>query len=221
MDFQFGLEIASSIGYAFGKIRFHPMSPSRLTQQLSFLVEIERLKVVLRQSSLIGGERRENSAEHSWHVMLLAMVFEEYAAEPIDLLRVLKMLAIHDLVEIDAGDTFHYHKTGDTTAEKAAAERIFSLLPAPQGEELKELWNEFEERRSADAKYAAAVDRLWPIVQNLHNKGDTWLRFQVTLEDVIRKTGHIAEGAPAVWDHFEQLLRDAADKGLMHPKGSS
>lgn len=194
---------------------------SRLSQQVHFLVEIDKLKQVLRQTWLMDKSRRENDAEHSWHVSLLAVLLIEHAAEPgLDLLRVLKMLLIHDLVEIDAGDTFVYDEVGaqdKPEREERAARRIFGLLPADQGEMLRALWDEFEARRTPDARYAAALDRFQPILHNYFTEGKAWRQHGITSQQVLARNRHMAEGAPALWEHVQALVADAVQKGYLAP----
>lgn len=147
------------------------VDPSRLRRQLDFILEIDKAKAVLRRSRLLDGSRRENDAEHAWHLAVMALVLAEYANEPIDLSRVVKMLLVHDIVEIDAGDTFIYDDSDPAAKaerERQAAHRIFGLLPADQQQELLALWEEFEARRTADARFAAALDRLQPQIGRAH-----------------------------------------------------
>ncbi|MGH9283924.1 MAG: HD domain-containing protein, partial [Acidimicrobiales bacterium] len=149
----------------------------RLAAQLAFLLEIDRVKQVLRHNPLADGSRRENDAEHMWHLSVMAVVLAEHAAEPVDLARVLTMVVLHDVVEIDTGDVLFYDDAGReavAAAEQAAAARIFGLLPADQGEKLRALWEEFEARQSADARFAAAVDRLHPLLLNRSAGGGAW-----------------------------------------------
>lgn len=191
--------------------------PQRMTEQFAFLIEADRLKNVLRRVSIINDPRRENSAEHSWHVILLALTLAEHSNEPMDLLRVVQMLAIHDIVEIDAGDTFHYHKTTTTSvAEDVAARRVFGLLPKDQRDSYFALWREFEERLTPEAKFAAAVDRIWPIFQNIAHNGGTWREFKISLQTALEKNAHVASGSRAIWDYVSQLMRDAGENGLFH-----
>jgi len=152
------------------------LMPPRLLQQMQFVVEIDKLKRVLRQTLLTDGSRRENSAEHSWHIALMAILLSEYATEPIDILRVVKMLLLHDLVEIDAGDTFCYDDRGhESKAEREmqAADRLFSLLPPDQASEFRALWDEFEAQETADAQFASTLDRLQPLLNNHQTQGHT------------------------------------------------
>jgi putative hydrolase of HD superfamily len=179
------------------------VTPSNLVQQLAFLREIDRLKSVVRLSPLIDGSRRENSAEHSWHLAMYALVLAEHAAGTVDVQRVVKMLLIHDIVEIDAGDVpFHVPAThvGQDERERLAAERLFGLLPAAQAAEFRELWFEFEAAESDDAKFAKALDRFQPMLHNAATAGGTWVECAVTLEQVkARCRPPIEGGAPALW----------------------
>lgn len=180
------------------------MTASNLERQLAFLREIDRLKSVVRLSPLIDRSRRENSAEHSWHLAMYALVLAEHAAGSVDVLRVVKMLLIHDIVEIDAGDVpFHVPAThaGQAERERLAAERIFSLLPDAQAAEFRELWQEFEAAESDDAKFAKALDRFQPMLHNAATDGGTWVECEVTLEQIeARCRPPIEGGAPALWD---------------------
>ena len=198
-----------------------PSPPSaRLLSQLDFVLEIDRLKGVLRQTLLTDGSRRENSAEHSWHIAVMALLLQEYAAEPIDPLRVATMLLIHDIVEIDAGDTFCYDTAGHADKaerETAAAERIFGLLPADQGATFRTYWEEFEARSSPDARFAAALDRMQPLLHNLQTEGAAWQRHGITVDQVLSRNAHMAEGAPALWAYTEAMIHDAVARGWLAP----
>lgn len=178
------------------------MTTPRIEQQLAFLGEADKLKHVLRQSPVGRGERRENSAEHSWHLTLAALVLHEYVARPVDLQRCLKMLIVHDLVEIDAGDTFAYDKTANAhkaQREKAAADRLFALLPQDLGADLKRLWEEFEANTSPEAQFANAVDRIQPFLQNLNAGGGSWRAHNLTREQVLVRMDPIRIALPALW----------------------
>ena len=191
----------------------------RLAQQVRFLLEIDKLKQVLRQTWLVDGSRRENDAEHSWHLAVMVVLMREYAATPdLDLLRTLKMVLVHDLVEIDAGDTYLYDTVA--TANKAqreqrAADRIFALLPADQAAEVRALWEEFEARETPEARYAAAVDRFQPVLHNYVTEGIAWKQHGITPEMVVARCCHMADGSPALWDYTQSLIRDAAEKGFL------
>ena len=195
------------------------MNPEHLQQQIDFIVEIDQLKQIFRQTVLPADRRRENDAEHSWHLSTMAVLLVAYAAEPdIDLLRVVKMLLIHDLVEIDAGDTFAYDEAAHADKEereRAAADRIFGLLPVEQATELRQLWDEFEERETPEAKYAAAMDRFQPLLLNFHTEGYAWRTHGVKYHQVIARNRHIEEGAPALWDYASNMIDKAVDLGRL------
>lgn len=189
---------------------------NRLDQQLSFILEIDKLKTVIRQSLLIDMSRRENSAEHSWHLAMMAAVMSEYAIEPVDMLHAIKMLLVHDVVEVDAGDTFAYDTAGYTDKderEQKAAERIFGLLPAEQGSELRALWEEFEARSTAESKYANALDRLQPLLHNSRTQGGTWRIHNVTKDKVLKRMEPIKIGMPEVYPMVEKIIEEACQAG--------
>ena len=196
------------------------MTGDRLAEQIQFLLEIDKLKSVARQSYLLDGSRHENDAEHSWHLAVMAVLLAEHAAEPVDLGRVMKMVLIHDLVEIDAGDTFAYDEEGHADKperEQRAADRIFALLPDGQARELRALWDEFEARQTPDSRFAAALDRLQPQLCNYHTQGRTWREHGVTADRVLERNCHMGEGAPALWEYAQQLIQDAVAKGCLAP----
>ena len=182
-----------------------------LSQQLAFLAEADKLKSILRQTVVTGTLRRENSAEHSWHLALAAMVLHQHAAEPVDLDRAIRMLIVHDLVEIDAGDTFAYDAAANASKaarERAAAERIFGLLPPDLAVDLRGLWEEFESFGSADARFANAIDRIQPLLQNLHTGGGTWRSHSLTLPQVLKRMEPIRTALPALWPYVTSTLED-------------
>ena len=179
-----------------------PSDPSRLAAQLAFVVEIDRLKSVLRQTPLCDGSRRENSAEHSWHLAIMAMLLAEHADAAVNATRAVRMLLVHDLVEIDAGDTFAYDATanvGRADRERIAAERIFGLLPDDQGAELRALWEEFEAQESTDARFAVALDRMQPLLNNHHSSGGSWVVHGVSRSQVLARMRPIQDAIPAAW----------------------
>jgi putative hydrolase of HD superfamily len=194
-------------------------TPSRLDRQICFLLEIDQLKAVVRKTPLTTDSRRETSAEHSWHFAVLAMLLTEYAPfEKLDLLRVLKMVLVHDLVEIDAGDTYVYDaaaNVGRLEREIRAADRIFGMLPPDQAAELRGLWDEFEARQTPEAKYAAALDRVQPVLLNYATQGKIWREHNISKAQVIERTQAIADGTPKLWDYVRQLIDTAADKGWL------
>ena len=190
----------------------------RLEQELRFVVEIDRLKGVLRQSYLADGSRRENSAEHSWHVAMMAMVLAEHANEAVDRFRVIRMLMLHDLVEIDAGDTFAYDDAalaGKAAKERAAADRIFGLLPPDLGSELRALWDEFEIAETAEARFANALDRLMPMLHNVLTEGRAWRAHGVTADKVLSRNAVIGEGSEALWAYARRMIREAVGRGFL------
>jgi putative hydrolases of HD superfamily len=194
------------------------MENGRFQAQRQFLLEIDKLKRVLRRTYITGGERHENSAEHSWHLALMATTLVEYADELVDLNHVIRLLLFHDIVEIDAGDTFFFDDTGyaDKAArEQRAADRIFGLLPPEQGAEFRALWDEFEARQTAEARFANALDRLIPLLLNYAGEGYAWRENGVTASLVLNRMGFIAEGSPALWQFVQELMADAVAKGYL------
>jgi len=195
------------------------MASERLKRQIEFICEVDKIKNIFRQSKIHDGSRRENDAEHSWHLALMAFLLYEYSKVPnIDLLKVMKMCLIHDIVEIDAGDTFCYDAKGNLDKlerEQKAADRLFSILPEDQGKELRALWEEFDAMETPEAKFAASMDRLQPVLLNYLNKGGTWQEHHITKDQVVKRNGHINNGAPELWDFVSDLLDDAIAKGYL------
>ncbi len=197
----------------------------RLQRQIQFILEADRLKQVFRRNTLLDQPRLENDAEHTWHLALMALLLSEYAATPgLDLLRVLKMILVHDLVEIDAGDAFVYDAAAMAAKEgleRSAAERIFGLPPADQGAEIRALWEEFEARETPEARFAAAMDRLQPLLLNYHTGGGAWRRHGVTGDQVLDRNRPIADGAPALWKYARVLIEKAMQVGFLSPGAAS
>ena len=194
------------------------MSDERLRQQIEFVLEIDRLKSVLRQSYLLGAKRRENSAEHCWHTAVMALVLAEHAREPVDALRAASMLLVHDIVEIDAGDTYCYDDDAaadKAERERAAADRLFGLLPADQVGELRRLWDEFEEGASREAKFARALDRLMPLLHNYHTQGRSWKEHAITAGQVLEHNAEVSGGSEVLWQFVQELVADAVEKGYL------
>jgi putative hydrolases of HD superfamily len=193
----------------------------RLAQQMVFISEIDQLKSVLRQTMLAGPGRRENSAEHSWHLAMMAVVLAEHAPSGTDIGRVIVMVLLHDLVEIDAGDLFLYaddaQQARQETAEHAAADRIFALLPQDQAARLRGLWDEFEERRTPEARFARALDRLQPMLANLRAGGGTWQEHGITADRVLAKVQLIEDGSPSLGRYATDLVTNAVLAGLLAP----
>ena len=192
-----------------------------LDSQAAFLLEADRLKTVLRQSTLTDRSRRENSAEHSWHLALMALVLAGHAPPGADLSRVMAMVVLHDLVEIDAGDLSAYAPEADQArqqqAERAAADRLFPLLPAPQASSLSALWDEFEERATVEAKFARALDRLQPMLINMVTGGGTWMAGGLTAGQVLAKVALIEDGSPSLGAYARDMVETAVKRGILAP----
>lgn len=190
---------------------------------MRFVAEIGRLKAVLRQTVLAGPglDRPENSAEHSWQLAMMALVLAEHAPPGTDVGTVIGMVLLHDVVEIDAGDLFVYadeeQQARQENAERAAADRIFALLPADQGAVLRHLWDEFTERQSAEAKFARALDRLAPMLENLAAGGGTWQRYGITADRVLAKVDLIEDGSPSLAALARNVVRQAVEAGILAP----
>lgn len=193
----------------------------RLTRQIDFVVELDKLKSVLRRSYVLGTERRENSAEHSWQVALAALLLAEHADEAVDRERVVRMLLIHDVVEIDAGDVPVYdvaRRAARAEEERRAADRIFGLLPEDLAGEVRALWDEFEAQQSAEARFAKAIDRLLPLLHNARGGGRTWADLGIVESQVREVNAVIGRGSKALWQFIGGELDRAVDEGLL-PKG--
>ncbi len=194
------------------------MQPIRLNQQLQFIIEIDKLKNVLRQTLLVNSSRRENSGEHSWHLAIMTMILAEYATEGTDIFRAMKMTLIHDLVEIDAGDTFCYDVEGNESKaerELKAATRIFGLLPEEQGKELRSLWDEFEARVTPTSKFAVALDRIQPFLHNRETEGGTWKIHNINRNQVLKRNAPVEEGTPELWDFMLEEIDNCVKKGYL------
>jgi putative hydrolases of HD superfamily len=196
-------------------------SEEPLDSQMRFVLEADRLKTVLRQSLIADGSRRENTAEHSWHLALMAVALAEHAPPGTDLCRVSAMLVLHDLVEIDAGDLFVYSGADalarQEVAERAAADRIFAILPAAQAAQVRALWDEFEERRTPEARFARALDRLQPMLLNMQNSGGTWMSHGITLDRVLPNVDLIEEGSASLGAYARAMVATAVDRGFLLP----
>ena len=190
----------------------------RLHQTVEFVVEIDKLKHILRQTVLPGELRRENDAEHSWHFATIAILLREYAKEEVDLLRVLKMILIHDIVEIDAGDTYAYDESGQKDKlerERKAADRLFGMLPDDLRSEMHELWDEFETMETPESKFAAALDRFQPLLLNHRSGGAAWKKHGINRDQVVRRNRHIEDGAPELWRYALEMIEDAEARGYL------
>jgi putative hydrolases of HD superfamily len=196
------------------------MQNNRLAQQIQFILEIDQLKHIFRQTLLTDGSRRENTAEHSWHIGIMAIILAEYAPEETDISRAMKMLLIHDLVEIDAGDTFCYDVQGNLSKserEIEAANRIFGLLPNDLESELRDIWEEFEVQNTPTSKFAAALDRIQPFLHNGATKGGTWKIHGINRSQVMKRMAVVEEGTPELWDYIQQLIDGFIEDGYLNP----
>jgi putative hydrolase of HD superfamily len=192
--------------------RFPTNLTDRFRRQIEFILEVDRLKEVYRQSYVLYADRHENSAEHSWHLAIAALLLAEHANQPVDTSRVIRMALVHDLVEIDAGDTFIYDTAGNlekAAKEEKAADRIFGLLPSDQRDEWRALWNELEQRETAEAKFANALDRLLPVLHNYFTDARSWKEHGITREQALMKNAVVGEGSETVWNLVETLICDA------------
>jgi putative hydrolase of HD superfamily len=196
-----------------------PAQQDRFRQQIEFILEVDKLKNVLRMTILMDRSRQENSAEHSWHIALTVLILSEYTKDSdVDLFRVMKILLIHDLIEIDAGDTYCYDDQGrqdQAQREKKAADRIFNLLPADQATALRELWDEFEERKTPESRFANALDRLQPFLHNYFTEGQTWQENNIKSAQVKSRMRPVDDGAPVLWNYVSSLIDDGVKKGFL------
>lgn len=189
---------------------------TRLEQQIAFIIEIDKVKNIFRQTYLSDGKRKENDAEHSWHIALMAVLLQEYAETKVDVLKVMTMVLIHDLVEIDAGDTYAYDTEGAQTKrdrEVRAANRIFGMLPEDQGAYFRALWDEFEEYETADAKYAHLLDNFQPLLLNHASGGISWLEHEVKKSQIYKRNERIPETSKAIWECMQRIVDENIAKG--------
>jgi putative hydrolase of HD superfamily len=197
----------------------HPTDTKRLKSQIEFILEVDKLKKILRQTTLLDRSRQENSAEHSWHIALLVLVLSEYAeTDNLNLLRVIKLLLAHDLVEIDAGDTYCYDESGlqdQKEREARAADRIFNILPEDQAKSFRSLWHEFEDRKTPESKFANALDRFQPLIHNYFTQGHTWRQHGIQKKQVLSRMQPVEEGSSFLWDYVTALIDDAVEKGYL------
>lgn len=199
-----------------GDLRRRRLMHERLKKQLDFILEIDKAKNILRQTHLSGHGRRENDAEHSWHMAIMAVLLKEYANEEVDVLKVITMLLIHDLVEIDAGDTYAYDEKGNESRperERRAADRIYGMLPEDQGWKLRELWEEFEAYESPEAKYAHMLDNFQPLILNDSNDGGDWRSHGVKKSQIYKRNAKTAQGSETVWSYMQELIQNNIVKG--------
>jgi len=196
----------------------------RFERQIQFILEVDKLKTILRRTYLLNADRVENTAEHSWHLAIGAILLAEHANEPVDITRVLKMVLVHDIVEIDAGDTYFYDEAAEvdkSTREQRAADRLFGILPADQGEELRALWEEFELGETPEARFALALDRFMPQLHNYYTEGRSWNEHGITADRVLERNASIANGSGKLWDCARSLLDDAVERGFLASRKES
>lgn len=189
---------------------------NRLEQQLSFIMELDKVKQIMRQTYLADGSRKENDAEHSWHLTLMAFVLAEYANEPVDVCKLMKMVMLHDIIEIDAGDTYAYDTTGNASKrqrELRAAERIYRLLPADQAAEYRGLWDEFEAMETPEAKFANTLDKIQPLLLNHASGGRSWQEHGVKESQIRGRNARTAEGSESLWQYAASLIEENIRKG--------
>ena len=199
--------------------RFLPQRSQRFKSQIEFILEVDKLKKILRRTTLLDRSRQENSAEHSWHIALIVLVLAEYAEEDnLDLLQVIKLLLAHDLVEIDAGDTYCYDEIGgqdQKAREIKAADRIFSILPSDQAVSFRSLWDEYEARETPESQFANALDRLQPFLHNYFTLGHTWQKHGIRKKQVLARMQPVDNGSRLLWDYVSSLIDDAVKKGYL------
>ncbi len=189
----------------------------KLRKQMDFIIEIDKMKNIYRQTLVLNEDRAENDAEHSWHLAMMVMLLSEYANEPIDVLHTIKMVLIHDIVEVDAGDTYCYDKEGykgKAEREEKAAQRLFGMLPEEQRNELYRLWREFEEFKTPESKFANAVDRCQPMTLNYKKGGISWKKHGIKSSQVYERNKNIGQGSELIWQYMQEVLKDAEDKGM-------
>ena len=196
----------------------------RFLSQMRFIYEIDKVKSIFRKTRLFDDSRYENDAEHSWHLAMMALALSEHAAQPVDVFRVIKMVLMHDIVEVDGGDFIVYDKTAAAMKEereKECAQRVYGLLPDDMKEEFISLWEEFEERKTPEAKFATALDRSEPTIQNYYTKGHSWVTHNVPYEQVVQVNGQkISEGCPPLWEYVNSLLDECVENGCLKKGGA-
>jgi putative hydrolase of HD superfamily len=196
-----------------------PLESERFKSQIEFILEADKLKKILRRTTILDRSRQENSAEHSWHIALIVLVLSEYAEEDnLDLLQVIKLLLAHDLVEIDAGDTYCYDEIGgqdQKARETKAADRIFGILPSDQAVSFRSLWDEYEARETPESQFANALDRFQPFLHNYFTRGHTWKKHGIRKKQVLARMQPVDEGSHLLWDYISNLIDDAVKKGYL------
>lgn len=200
--------------------KFNFINNEKLKKQIEFAVTVDEMKNIMRRNLVVDGSRRENDAEHSWHLALMAMLLEEYSAQKVNIERVLKIALVHDLVEVYAGDTFAYDEKGyeDKEArEIAAADKLFGMLDGEQGTQLRALWDEFEAGETPEAKHANAIDRIQPLILNYLTNGHTWRLGNVHAPQIYKRMDIIRTAAPELWQIVEGVIADSIEKGILKP----
>lgn len=195
----------------------------RLKQQLSFLLEIDKQKEIIRQTYLADGSRKEKDAEHAWHLAVMCMVLSEYVNEPIDVAKTMMMVLTHDLVEIDAGDTYAYDTKGNETKkerELSAADRIYGLLPDDQKAYLRSLWDEFEAMETPEARFANTLDKIQPVLLTDHAEGKSWREHGVREEQIMNRNERTHEGSEVLWEYIRDVIKKNVDAGFIRGGGS-
>lgn len=190
----------------------------RLKKQIEFITEIDKLKNIYRQTYVLGEDRKENDSEHSWHIAILAFLLAEYSNEPIDVLKTIKLVLIHDIVEIDAGDTYYYDDEGYKTKEireEKASQRIFGLLPDDQRNEMYELWREFEDRKTPESKFANVIDHVQPIILNYSKQGIAWQEHNISKNQVLERNIYMKDDSEDLWNYINEVINDATKKGWL------
>lgn len=200
--------------------KFGFVKDEKLKKQLKFILVIDNMKNIFRRNLLADGSRRENDAEHSWSLAMLAMLFEEYSAEKVDMEKTLKIALVHDLVEVYAGDTFAYDLKGNEDKlerETKAAQKLFEILEPEQGGEIRDLWNEFEEKKTPEARYANAIDRVQPLINNYMTDGYTWKDGDVHAPQIYKRNEIVRTAAPELWELVEGIVDDSIESGILKP----
>ena len=200
--------------------RFDFINSEKIKKQIEFIITIDEMKNVLRRNLVADASRRENDAEHSWHLAVMAMILEEYSADKVDISKVMKIALVHDLVEVYAGDTFAYDVKGNEDKldrEIMAAEKLFGMLKDGQGDEIRALWDEFEAKETAESKYANAIDRLQPLILNYLTNGHTWKLGDVHAPQIYKRMDIIRTATPELWHIVEGIISTSIETGLLKP----
>ena len=200
--------------------KFGFINSEKLKKQIEFIIVIDEMKNVLRRNLVVDGSRRENDAEHSWHLAVMAMILEEYSADKVDISKVLRIALVHDLVEVYAGDTFAYDVKGNEDKldrEIMAAEKLFGMLKDGQGDEIRALWDEFEAKETPESKYANAIDRLQPLILNYLTNGHTWKLGDVHASQIYKRMDIIRTATPELWHIVEGIISTSIESGLLKP----